>query len=175
MINIPDLDTIQEAQDFKRVTTGGYICKIMAVENISDKRYLRLEYEIADGEFAGYYGQLYENKGFWGLSNIQSYKDTALPFFKKFIGAVEHSNEGYKWDKDESKLRYKDVGLVLAEEEYRANNGEIRTRLYVDSVRSVDAIRRNDFTVPPKKLLNGNAAKAPSLSVIPDDEDIAVI
>ena len=50
-------------------------------------------------------------------------------------------------------LEGKLIGLVLAEEEYRKNNGSDGTRLYVANIRSVEKIRKGDFIVPPKKLL----------------------
>ena len=47
--------------EFARPTAGGYICKIMDVEdvpmdaNTGKGDYLRIEYDIANGDFAGYF------------------------------------------------------------------------------------------------------------------------
>ena len=148
-----DLSNVSEATNYKSVTPGGYTCKITSVIDEEKKEYLRIEYDIADGEFKDYFSDLYKSKAFWAAHTIKSYKESALPFFKAFITAVESSNNGFKWDSDETKLRGKYVGFVLAEEEYRKKDGTTGTRLYVDRPRSVDAIKAKDFKIPPKKLL----------------------
>ncbi len=149
-----DWNNVEEAKEFEKVTPGGYVCGITAVENVENKEYLRIEYDIAEGEKKNYYRELYKSKGFWGASFIKSYKETALPFFKAFKTAVENSNKGYTFNNDEKTLVRKLVGLVLAEEEYKANDGKIKTRLYVDQVHSIDKIRSGDFTVPELKKLD---------------------
>lgn len=148
-----NLDNVQEAGDFNRLTPGGYICGITRVEDVPEREYLKIEYDIAEGEFKNYFRQLFEKFGFWGGSFIRSYKDNALPFFKAFTTAVEKSNKGYEFDYDEHKLVRKYIGLVLAEEEYISKYGEIKTRLYVASARSIDAIKQGDFKVPELKKL----------------------
>lgn len=150
-----DLTSVQEATDFKTLPAGGYICKITLVEDKEDKEYLKLEFDIVEGEFKDYYKTLFENKNFWGGNFIRSYKETALSFFKAFTTAVENSNQNYKFDEDETKLKGKLIGLVLSEEEYMANDGEIKTRLYVSSVRSVDKIRKGDFKIAALKEYKG--------------------
>lgn len=150
-----DLSNVQEAQEFERVKPGGYVCVITNVEDFPDKEYLRIEYDIADGNLKDYYRTLYNNRGFWGASTIKSYKDSALPFFKGFITAVENSNSGYHWDNDESKLVGKKVGFILGEEEYEGRDGDVKTRLYVANIRSVQSILANDFKVPALKQLKG--------------------
>lgn len=88
----------------------------------------------------------------------KSYKEKALPMLKRFCSAVTKSNGGYIFDAgaqnaDEKTLKDKLIGLVLFEEEYLKNNGEIGSRLKVDYETEVDKIRKGDFKVKPKKLL----------------------
>jgi hypothetical protein len=87
-----NLQDVSEATDYKRVPAGGYICVITSVEDFPEREYLRIEYDIAEGEFNGYYQELFNRKDFWGASFIKSYKDKALPFFKAFITAVKNYN-----------------------------------------------------------------------------------
>lgn len=87
-----NLENVQEAKDFTPVPPDGYICRITSVEDVPDKEYLRVEFDIAEGDFKGNYQTLYENKGFWGGSFVRSYKEKALPFFKSFTTAIENSN-----------------------------------------------------------------------------------
>jgi len=168
-----DLTNVQEAADFENLTLGGYIAKITVAEDLEDKQYLRMEYDIAEGKFKGYYGDLFDRANFWGGKMIRSYKEKALPFFKAFITSVENSNKGYKWNSDEQKLVGKLVGIVLAEEEYTGNDGTVKTRLYVSSTRSVDEIKKGNFKIPDKKMLAPAAASnVPTGFTEIDSEDI---
>ena len=155
---------VEEAQEFEKVATGGYVCGITAVEDVAGKEYLAIEFDIADGPLKNYYRGLYEAKGFWGGKFIKSYKDKAQKFFKGFITAIENSNKGFKFDNDETKLKRKLVGLVLSEEEYKAKDGSIKTRLYVSDIRSVDKIKSGDFEVKPLKKLAEKSANSSNAS-----------
>lgn len=172
-MKILNLDNVNTAEEFDRLTPGGYVCGITAIEDVPEKEYLRIEYDIAEGKLKNYYRTLYNNKGFWGGSTIKSYKEKALPFFKGFITAIEQSNAGYKWDSDENKLIRKLVGFVLAEEEYRAKDGSIKTRLYVAHVTSTDKIRNGDFKVPAlKKLPNSNTSSLAEFEEVINDAGV---
>jgi hypothetical protein len=167
-----DLTNVQEAADFENLTPGGYIAKITVVEDVEAKEYLRIEYDIAEGKFKGYYGELFDRANFWGGRMIRSYKEKALPFLKAFITSVENSNKGYKWDSDEQKLVGKLVGIVLAEEEYTGNDGTTKTRLYVSTTRSIDEIKKGNFKIPEKKTLAPapvSTAPAGFTEIDPDD------
>jgi hypothetical protein len=154
-----DFSNVQEAKDNKRLVAGGYIAKITHVEDVLPKEYLLIEYDIASGEFAGYYKDLLDKMMFWGGKFYRSYKDTALTFFKSFLTAVEHSNNGFVWTSDEKALIGKYVGIVLGEEEYVKKDNTIGTRLYVAETRSVDKIKSGNFKTPDKKCLKANANK----------------
>lgn len=148
-----NLENVKEREEFKRLTAGGYICQITKVVDAHDKEYLKIEYDIAEGDFKGHYKELFEAKSFWGGSFIRSYKESALPLFKSFTTAVENSNYGFKFNYDESKLVGKLIGLVLAEEDYKKKDGTVGTKLYVASCRTIKQIREGDFKIPePKKL-----------------------
>ena len=172
-----DLNDVQEATEFQALPVGGYICGIVRVEDLPDKEYLRIEYDIADGKYKNYYrDQIQRNPDWhWGGVLIRSYKEKALPFFKAFVTSVEKSNAGYKFSDDEKTLVRKFVGLVLAEEEYTKNNGDVGKRLYVASVHSVDAIKKGKFKVPELKRLAGAAPAATqqgSFENLPDEDDL---
>lgn len=149
-----DLTNVQAAREYTKLHPGGYICRIIKAEDVPGKEYLKIEYDIVEGEFKDYFRELSERFNFWGGSFIRSYKDNALPFFKAFITAVEESNRGYNFDYDESKLVGKYVGLILGEEEYVGQStGEVKVRIYVHSTRSVETIKSGNFTVPELKKL----------------------
>lgn len=151
-------DNVQD--EVRRPTAGGYAVRIIRVEDVKAKEYLRIEWDFAEGAFKGCNQKTYDAFGFWPTAKMQSYKEKALRFFKGFKTSVEMSNPNYVFRNDPKSLEGKFVGVVLGEEEYLSNDGKVKTRLYVDSWRSGKAIRDGDFTVPPLKKLTGSDAPA---------------
>ena len=163
---------VPDPVDLPRLVPGGYVCKITVATDEPKKEYLKLEYDIAEGEFKGHWNELYKSKGFWGGTFFRSYKEKALSMFKGFLTAVKESNPGFVFNNEEKRLEGKLVGLVLGEEEYRKNDGSDGTRLYVAAIRSVDKIRSGDYTVPPKKLLQaGNSGNNSGFYPVSGDDD----
>ena len=142
-----DLTNVQEAGEYKRPGAGAYICGIVKAEDVADKEYLKITYDIIEGEFKGYYKEMRENNPEWTWAGayVKSYKSAALPMFKRFCTAVSRSNGNFVFDgntvnADESTLKGKKIGLLLGEEEYYGNDGEKKTRLYVVREFSIDKI-----------------------------------
>lgn len=157
-----NLAEVKEAADGNRLPAGGYVCKYARVEDVPEKEYLYMEFDIARGDFAGYFEGLADRAGFWGGKCYRSYKQNALPMFKRMCSAVSKSNNGFVFDggevnADEKTLEGKLVGLVLCEEEYVGNDGNIKTRLYVDRECSVEDIINGKFKVKPIKKLSGSS------------------
>lgn len=164
-----DLTNVQELTKFKN-PVGGFICQIVGVEDVPEKEYLRLSYDICEAitpdqkEFVGMYAKRKKERDFDYPVNILSYKESALPFFKGVITALEKSNNGYTWDNDEQKFIGLKIGFVIAEEEYMGQdkNGapKLKIRTYIAERHSVDAIKSGDFNVPElKKLVQSTVTK----------------
>lgn len=150
---------------FNKPTAGGYCIEILAVKDVPlDQQtgkgdYLKIEYDICKGEFAGYYTKQYERFcGDWFANFIRSYKQSCEGMFKHFINCVEASNSGYKWDWNENGLVHKYVGVVLGEEEYRKNNGDVGVKLVVKEIKTVEDIANGNYKVPAIKKLQGETA-----------------
>lgn len=160
MKKINDWENIKESSDFKRLEAGAYICAIKAVEDVPEKEYLKIYFDIVKGDEKGYFQKLYDadtrKEKKWPIAGtlIRSYKDSALSMFKGFITAIEKSNKNYKWDFNEKSLVKKYIGLIIADEEYLNQKGQKRVRNYVASVRSLEAIEKGDFTIPALKELD---------------------
>lgn len=142
-----DLTNVQESGDFQRPEPGAYICTIEKAEDLPDKEYLKITYDIAEGDFKGYYHEMRDNHPDWEWAGAytKSYKPTALPMFKRFCTAVSRSNGNYVFDggkvnADEKTLIGKKVGLLFGEEEYYGNDGELKTRLRIAGEFSVDKL-----------------------------------
>ena len=160
MKKISGYDKIQESGSFKKLPVGGYVVKILDATDVPEKEYLRISFDVAEGEYKGFFAEEYKNDTRDGKkwpnagTFIRSYKSKALPMLKGFTTAVEKSNKGYKWNFDEKSLVNKIVGVVIGEEQYLNQKGQVRTRTYVSAVRSVDTIKKGDFTVPELKKLD---------------------
>ena len=155
----------------KILPPGGYVGKITAVTDNPDKEYLRIEWDICEGEYTGNGASCVERNGFLPSSNkfVRSYKESALGFFKGFISSVEQSNPNWKWAFDEKQLVGKLVGVILGEEEYRKNDESIGTRLVVKRTIPVDDVRKGNFKIPDKTLLK-EEYKPVSFTTVDDGE-----
>ena len=146
-------EALQDGEQ-SRLPNGGYICKITAAEDVPDKEYIKIEFDIAAGEFKGYFADLYTRANFWGGRFVRSYKDTAQKFFNGFLTAVEKSNPGYQFDWNTKSLIGKSIGIVLGEEEYVTNTAEVKVHQVVTQVRDTEVIRSGNFKVPDLKPLD---------------------
>ena len=170
---IKNIAEVQEAGDSKRLPAGGYVCKYTKVEDNNKKNYLYMEFDIAEGEFKGYYEELADRLDFWAGKCYRSYTEKALPMFKRMCSAVTKSNKGFIFDGnehcDESTLVGKKVGMILGEEEYIGNDGSVKTRLYVAREISVDDLKAGKFKIPDVKKVNDAPA-----GVKQDDDFMAI-
>lgn len=166
MKQINNFENVQATTgEFAKLATGGYICRITLADDVpfdsstNKGDYLKIEYDIAVGEFKDYYKEQYEKFGnFWGGTFFRSYKEKALGMFKHFIECVEKSNAGFVWTWDEKTLMGKVVGLVLAEEEYEKSDGSVGVRLYVKEVKTVQEIKDGNFKIPELKVLKNRTS-----------------
>ena len=117
--------------DRPKLPAGGYICEITGVEVKADKYYFNVIYDIAEGEFKGFYGDDWSKEHPFAHSFVRSYKQTGdekkdrtiFGMMKGFLEAVDASNgtafaikagDGF----DEQGLIHKRIGLVIGYEEY---------------------------------------------------------
>lgn len=166
---INDFENVKASTgEWESPKAGGYICVITAVEDVPLNQntgkgdYLKIEYDIDEGDFEGYYKDLFHSKGFWQAKTIKSYKEKALGMFRHFIDCIEKDNKGYTWNWEEKTLIDKKFGAVLAEEEYQKNDGSIGTRMVVSQIKTIEQIKKGDYKVPQlKKLKDGSTAVQP--------------
>ena len=154
--------------DFTRLNAGGYVGIIKSAEDYENEmtgnRSLKICCDIAEGEFKDYFQKSFdsntdENKK-WDNNSTRYFglSETALPFLKGFITAVENSNPGYKWDWDEKKLVGKKVGIVYKYEEYEKQDGSKAVKTKLSQFRSIDKLDQvnQNKNINEVKLLNGN-------------------
>lgn len=150
------------------LTTGGHVCLIRAARcelSRSGKEMLVLAFDINEGsEFDGFYKRRFERMkasnsdakwpGVYYAVTTNNDGDTN-PMFKGLITCIEESNDGYKWNWNESSLNGKHVGFNFGEEEYEhRQTGEIRTS--VKPIFPATVARVREGLIPPaiKRLTN---------------------
>lgn len=139
---------------YEELPVGGYVCKIMKAEEKQNKTSgsrLDIYIDIAEGDYRGFYAAAYksdtrEDRKWRGIFRLNIPKEDgsdndeyAIRGFNNFIGCVEESNPGYRWDWNEATLKYKLVCLVFRREEYQKQNGD-----YGWSVKPFKAITLED-------------------------------
>lgn len=161
-----DLSNVQAIQEgsYRQIVPGGYVCRITKVEDMpfnpttGKGDFLKVEFDIAEGDFAGYFGEQYQQFGKWRGILYRSYGQNSLGMFKGFIKAIEESNPGYQWQWHEETLVGKLIGVVFGEEEYVDRTYHTAVSVKPRQIRSVQAIRAGDFKIPAIKKLNSTQA-----------------
>lgn len=166
-------DEAKEFQEFKRLPKGGYICRILKLEEAKSKNgndMIVVYLDIADGEFKGYYMNRYENDTRdgkkWGCVYRQVVLDTTTQKtssgFKGFITSVEESNAGFVnaniWNDDFTKyFKGKNVGCIFADEHYYNSAGEERVVAKPHRICSIEKIKKGDFKIPNDIMPDSNS------------------
>lgn len=141
---------------------GAYVVKILNVENVEKKQYLKIEFDIYEGEYKGYFSKLKETKKKWYGNYYRTYDEKSASYFKSFITAIERSNANYKWDFDETKLIGKVFCLSFGYEEYEADDGSIKKSLRPRYAHSVEALKKGEVKTPKTKELIRNIPYQPN-------------
>lgn len=170
-VNMSNVD----AAGGNRLPAGGYVIQIQRATVRPQKQDIEIEYDIIEGEFAGYYRDLFQRRKFWGGKFYKSFKENALPFLKAFIQTIEESNAdtsglvvGDYEDVDETKLPGKVLGIVFGLEEYIGNDGKVKTRpdYFGAAFLTPERIRDGEFEIPDFKPLANNPAQQPAGGVV---------
>jgi hypothetical protein len=170
--------TAKEEGSFTKLTTGQYPSQILKVSDIVDKEYLLIEFDIIyPEEFKDYFKKQQEQfGGDWPSQGLMywSYKDTAQDFFTRKMVAIEKSNDNFKWNWDESKLKGKKFVANFGEEEYELE-GELKVSLKCREVRSTTSYKEGKVKDLAYKGLNGNTkpeAPQEEATSIPSDPNL---
>lgn len=166
--------------EFPRMGAGGYVVMVQAVRTqgednyhhpinyVKDKQYVKLIYDVIEGEHAGRFSDAYwagENKDYAHCFYL-SWKN--LGAFKGAIQAIDESNnpgfDGFAAADAEQWGLFigKKFGIVVGEEEYQANDGSVKTRLTLPCIKSVQDIHDGKFRIPALKKLEGAASSTPA-------------
>lgn len=174
-------ENVRAFSDSRKLPAGAYVCTIRqaAVKQTNYGSQLCILFDIADGEWAGYYSDDFANnprddKKWKGVlrqflpKNDGSDKDEwAKSLLKGLVTAVEESNRGYTWDWDERSLAGKDIGILMRNEEWEYN-GKTGWAARPFRAISVDSVADGSYTIPKDKPLKNKAADVYDGSSAPD-------
>ncbi len=153
--------------DFPTPDAGGYVAKIVSAEtkkSAKGNEMLVLSVDIAEGEFKDHYTKLSEKFEKSTYPNIyQLTEGEHVNYFKGLIAAIEHSNNGFKFNFDEKTLIGKRLGINLREEEYLNKDKEVKTIMKVAYFCSAEEARAGLPALKPKTL-NGGQTQSKQVS-----------
>lgn len=170
-----DFDTAPEYG--ASLPAGGYVCKILNVEETTSKTkgepMIKISLDICEGSYKDFFANQYRadtrpDKKWSGNAVINQLvydpvnKNSTNKGFKTFITAVTNSNSGFavKWGNAFcSCLKGKLVGVLFRREQFISENGDTPFATKAFMFRSVDTIR-NGVPVPEDKLLDNSSQQA---------------
>lgn len=152
-MKVKNWDLIEESTPGDKLPAGGYVVTIVDANDVPDKEYLWIVYDVKEGERAGHYSDDFGKKNPWAHRFTRSYKESAAGMFKAFLARLEESNRGFfiaEWQKrsDERDLVGLELGIVLQTRKYTNEKGEDKEALEVRGVYASQDIRNGDFKMP---------------------------
>lgn len=148
----------------QRLPAGGYVCRIMDVQEDVSKNgrsMLKIALDISDGAYAGIFTKRFNQLAESALRSGKDrpkwpciyYQLTDGEFegrFKYVINCVEEANPGYRWNWDEKSLKNRIIGGVFREEEFFGENDKkIHVTVKCDHLRTVVGVE--EVEPPPRK------------------------
>ena len=175
------LANVEETTFGEKLPVGGYVVRITDVEDVPDKEYLWIVYDVEEAyidgkltdEYSGHYSDDWGKNNGWAHRFLRSYKESALGMFKAFANRVEESNRGFKWNQcNENELIGKEVGVVLQKRFYTNDKGDDKEVLEVRSVYASQDIRSGDFKIPAPRDDREKVGNVVDAASCVDDEDV---
>ena len=160
-----DFNDVQVGGEFQALPGDGYVVLIKRAKTTNNSNGLpmiEVAIDIAEGNFKGYFGDLYRSRmasdpnakypynGILRITAVDENGNTKKNF-KSFCTAVEKSNDIQLPRHDDAFLKAlagKLVGVLYQREEYIGNDGKTHWSTKPKWYRSVDAIRSGNFTKP---------------------------
>ena len=161
---IKDFDKIEAKgmDDFRGLPIGAYECVIMDARvnhnEQSGKDTFKVSVDIASGEFKDYFKKRYDSNTAidrkWDNNAVRylAFTGDNVAYFKGFLTVVENSNQGYKWDWDETKLKGKKVCGVFQYEQYEKQDGTKALKVRLTKFRSLDKLGKIEVSDSVKML-----------------------
>lgn len=162
-MTLPTYDKTKRRKSFERLPKGAYVIQIKGVKQEKNRKgdgeYLKIAFDIAEGDYAGIYSSQFENSTNEDKKwpNDATYylnipQDNSPEFihtnWNTFFADLEDSNGGFVFDGTVSKLKGKKIGGKFAIEETEYNG-----RIYEHT--------RMRWTCVAEDVRNGKAGQLP--------------
>lgn len=165
-------NNVQAAGEFKALKPGGYVLQIKAIREEMSKNnnpMLIIAFDIAEGEFKNYYGDLFAKDTAadkkWpngGIHRVMLPKDDGseednkkMSKLKGLVSDLAESNRNYNpneyWNTEQMKGKL--IGGLFRREEYENQKGERKWTTKLAWPCSTVKIKNGDFEVPEEKPL----------------------
>lgn len=136
-----------------KLPAGGYVIKILKVEDNEKNEYITITYDIAEGAYKGHYAN--DTGGDeWRHQFRRYYTSSSEAYFSQFLQAIAASNADFdlaKWQKvcNPYELEGLILGTLWQDVKYTNNQGEDKERLGFYAAMPADRIRQGNYDVPP--------------------------
>lgn len=178
-----NIDALPENGGRARLPKGGYVCKILTVEENESKNgnpYLTFAMDISEGEYMGFFAEDYQSQTGekkWHFNHrLMIPTDKSKPYtvqlFKTFNAYLEDSNPGWHFDfsQDEKQYRGKTIGVLVNEREYETRSGKRGMTTNIARIVKANTVRSGAYTVPNDVMLK-TPAKTDDGFYMPDSVD----
>ena len=178
-----NIDALPENGGRARLPKGGYVCKILTVEESESKNgnpYLTFAMDICEGEYMGFFADDYQSQTGdkkWHFNHrlmipTDKSKPYTIQLFKTFNSYLEESNPGwhFDWTQDEKQYRGKNIGVLVNEREYETRNGKRGMATNIARIVKANTVRSGAYTVPNDVMLK-TPAKTDDGFFMPDSVD----
>ena len=151
--------------DFLRIEVGPYLARIVKIEDVEAKEYVKVYVDLTQGKYKDIFKQQADRfEGDWPIQGIsyRSYKTKAYSFLKAFVTALEKSNAGYNFAAtgfDFNSFVGKQVVAVYGIEEYENTDHEIVESIKIQEFRSIQALQEGKIETPKPKLVSEERKK----------------
>ena len=166
-----DFDNVQAFGDYVALPAGGYVCRIMSVEETAARAsgapMIKISLDIAEGQYKDYFANQYRantrTDKKWSYSAVVNQlvydaygNNSTNRGFKTFITSVCESNPGFNvaWGEGFSAcFKNRLVGVLFGREEYVGTDGKNHWSTKALNFRSVKTIHDGTFETPADKPL----------------------
>lgn len=176
-----DYENVQPISDFETLEAGAYKCKILKAEELkasNDKTYLKISFDIVEGEKTDFYKKRYqadtrEEKKWGGVLTVfvLDFEGKTNRYLKTLITCAEASNNNFKFDwVHPENLKDKKIGIIFREEEFRDVFGIIKT--VTKPFRACVYDKTEEAKIPNKKTLPQQGEAFESTQIASDNDDL---
>ena len=166
--------------EYNSLPAGAYVARIKRAEEVGNDKYtaLKIDFDIEQGEYKGYFEELYKNQN----KDSRSWRGSFYAFYPKDneyyassagelkhnIEAIEKSNAGFKMNHTSdgftgesiAQLSGKLVGVIFFEKEYLNKYGKVKTGINVWGFETVEDVLSGNYEISPKQELKQEIQKS---------------